>query len=88
MLHKTLMLAAAIAMPIVPRIANAQVALSKTYLVPMKNTPISRADLAAALLRGHIKEFGKLPSENRLSMGLAQVSLENGNGKYSYNHNL
>ena len=55
---------------------------------PMVNTPIDKQELADVLLAGHIKHFGKVPSASRLAMGWAQVALENGAGKYSYNHNL
>lgn len=54
----------------------------------MVNTPISREDLAYVMLKGHVTELGEVPSLSRLAMGWAQVALENGNGKYSYNHNL
>jgi hypothetical protein len=71
-----------------PDVVIAQGATDPNKRVPMVNTPISREDLAYVLLEGHITELGGKPSLSRLAMGWAQVALENGNGKYSYNHNL
>jgi hypothetical protein len=56
--------------------------------VPIVRTPLSRMELLDALRDGHLKVFGKLPSNNRLAMAWGQVAFENGGGKYSFNHNL
>ena len=40
------------------------------------------------LLVGHRTELAVVPSASRLAMAWAQVALENGNGRYSYDHNL
>lgn len=72
----------------IPHVAVAEGMRDPAQKVPMVNTPIERQDLADVLLAGHIKELGTVPSVSRLAMGWAQVAFENGNGKYSYNHNL
>lgn len=51
-------------------------------------TPLSRVELMSALREGHQLAFGRQPNERRLAMAWAQVALENGQGKYTYNHNL
>ncbi len=65
--------------------ANAQNAYT---VVQMIQTPLSREDMAKALKQGHVRAFGSEPNESRLAMGWAQVALENGHGRYVYNHNL
>jgi len=73
---------------VIPDVVIAQGATDPKKRVPMVNTPIQRNKLSEVLLKGYITEFNKEPSLSRLAMGWAQVALENGNGKYSYNHNL
>ena len=72
-----------------PQIASSHPNHSKKSLrVKRINTPISEVDLAKALREGHYLAFGKYPSTKRLTVAWAQVALENGRGKYTYNHNL
>src|SRR5271157_1871396 len=73
---------------LVPSMASAQGATDPSKRVPMVNTKIERQELSDVLYKAHIKEFGKAPSMSRLAAAWAQIALENGNGKYSYNHNL
>lgn len=54
----------------------------------MVNTPMSRVELLQALRAGHVAVFGEEPSRNRLAMAWAQVAFENGQGKWSWNHNV
>jgi hypothetical protein len=56
--------------------------------VPTVRTPLSRMELLHALREGHLKVFGKYPSDRRLAMAWGQVAFENGGGKWSFNHNL
>ena len=56
--------------------------------VTTTRTPLTQTELLIALREGHLKVFGKYPSNNRLAMAWGQVAFENGGGKYSYNHNL
>jgi hypothetical protein len=49
---------------------------------------MTQVELLQALRDGHVKVFGEEPSQNRLSMAWAQVAFENGQGKWSWNHNL
>lgn len=53
-----------------------------------KLTPLSEEDLLSSLKDAHLVVFGKEPSRNRLSMGWAQVSFENGRGDKIYNFNF
>ncbi len=52
------------------------------------STPIGEPELAAVLRDGHNAVFGYFPSKKRLAVGWAQVALENGRGKKTFNHNL
>lgn len=61
---------------------------SRYTVVSMHQTPLTREELAKALKEGHVDVFGAEPSDNRLAMGWAQVALENGHGRYVWNHNL
>jgi len=56
--------------------------------VPTVRTSLSRMELLHALREGHLKVFGKYPSDRRLAMGWGQVAFENGGGKWTFNHNL
>ena len=60
----------------------------KRVHVPTVRTPMTRTELLGALREGHLRVFGKLPSNNRLAMAWGQVAFENGHGKLVYNHNL
>ncbi len=51
-------------------------------------TEISSTDLMRVLQKGHFRIFGEEPSNKRLAMGWAQVALENGQGKKTYNYNF
>ena len=51
-------------------------------------TPIDKVDLAKELYASHILVNRFEPSANRLAASWAQVALENGQGKFVYNHNL
>ena len=51
-------------------------------------TPLTPMELLVALNEGHYQKFGKYPSDKRLAVGWAQVALENGRGKYTYNYNF
>jgi len=83
------LLAAAVALEILlPGVASARGATDPAREVPSVVTPLGRTDIADVLLRGHVRELGVAPSASRLAMAWAQVALENGNGKYSYDHNL
>lgn len=55
---------------------------------PMVNTPMTRVELLQALRDGHVKAFGTEPGKNRLAMAWAQVAFENGQGRWSWNHNI
>ncbi len=83
---KTL-LAAAIALLALSTDAHAQ-SSSRYTVVQMVQTPLTREELGKALREGHVDVFGSEPSDNRLAMGWAQVALENGHGRYVWNHNL
>jgi len=54
----------------------------------MVRTPIEQGELTTVLREGHLQAYGVLPGQNRLIMAWAQVALENGMGRYAYNHNL
>lgn len=68
--------------------AAAQAMKRPEMKVEMVNTPITRTELVTVLRDGHVEAFGKAPTDSRLAMGWAQVAFENGQGKYSYDHNL
>ena len=51
-------------------------------------TPMTRTELLGALREGHVKAFGRLPSRERMAMAWGQVAFENGQGRWTYNHNL
>lgn len=51
-------------------------------------TPIDKVDLAKELYDAHLLVNRFEPSINRLAASWAQVALENGQGKFVYNHNL
>ena len=51
-------------------------------------TPISNIQLLRVLRDSHVETFGYEPSNNRLAMAWSQVALENGQGKYLWNHNI
>jgi len=51
-------------------------------------TSTDKITIITALNVGYKRVFNKDPSINTLSMSLAQINLENGHGKYIYNHNL
>ena len=51
-------------------------------------TPISQDQLFDVLEASHVRVFGNLPKASKLTMAWAQVSLENGRGKYVYNNNI
>jgi hypothetical protein len=69
-------------------IAAASTASADTSIVPMVQTPMSRAELVSALREGHVRVFGREASKNRLAMAWGQVALENGQGRLTFNHNL
>lgn len=52
------------------------------------NTKLNTEELISVLKTSHYISFGKEPSNNRLAMAWAQVSLENGQGNHIYNYNL
>ena len=52
------------------------------------STPVSQEQLVFVLEASHNRVFGKPPRASKLAMGWAQVSLENGRGKYIYNNNI
>lgn len=52
------------------------------------STPISQEQLVHVLEASHVRVFGFAPKLTKLTMGWAQVSLENGRGKYVYNNNI
>lgn len=60
----------------------------KELQVPKKHTPIDRVELAKVLKESHFAAFEVYPSKKRLAISWAQVALENGHGKKTYNHNL
>jgi len=51
-------------------------------------TPLSDVQLVRALRDSHVENFGFEPSPAKLAMAWAQVALENGQGKFVWNHNL
>jgi hypothetical protein len=51
-------------------------------------TPLSQEQLVIVLEASHVRVFGTVPKPTKLAMGWAQVSLENGRGKYIYNNNI
>ena len=51
-------------------------------------TEIEEVELARVLRAAFVTVFQTQPSANRLAMAWAQVALENGRGKHSYNFNL
>ena len=51
-------------------------------------TPLSQEQLVLVLEASHIRVFGVPPKATKLAMGWAQVSLENGRGKFVYNNNI
>lgn len=53
-----------------------------------KLTPLSKNELFDSLKEGYVIVFGKKPSQQRLAMAWAQVSLENGRGSKIYNFNF
>jgi len=55
---------------------------------PRTQTPTDKITLIKALQVGYVAVFNRQPDVNTLSMSLAQINLENGHGKYIYNHNL
>lgn len=55
---------------------------------PRTYTPLDEDKLHEKLFDSHIELFGYAPSHKRLAMAWAQVSLENGRGKYTWNKNL
>jgi hypothetical protein len=55
---------------------------------PKTLTPLSDVQLLRILRDSHVEVFGIEPSIRRLAMAWAQVALENGQGKFLWNHNL
>lgn len=51
-------------------------------------TPLSQEHLVLVLEASHTRVFGVPPKATKLAMGWAQVSLENGRGKYIFNNNI
>jgi len=51
-------------------------------------TPLSGVQLMHSLREGYVEMFGEQPTKQRLAMAWAQIALENGQGKYLWNHNL
>lgn len=51
-------------------------------------TPITGIQLLRVLRDSHVEHFGYNPSVNRLAMAWSQVALENGQGKFLWNHNI
>ncbi|WP_437550819.1 peptidoglycan-binding protein [Sorangium sp. So ce367] len=56
--------------------------------VPRVTTPLSEAELAAALEHGHELVFQETPSRARLACAWAHVAIENARGRKVWNHNL
>lgn len=56
--------------------------------VPRRKTPLTEAELAAALEHGHHLVFEEAPSRERLGCAWAQVALENGRGSAIYCNNF
>jgi hypothetical protein len=54
----------------------------------MTVTPIGPVQLASVLRDSHVAAFGTTPSRQRLAAAWAQIALENGHGKFIYNHNV
>ncbi len=55
---------------------------------PRVYTPLTDEELIEVLYDSHVSFFGCPPSQQRLIMAWAQVALENGHGKYTWNKNL
>ena len=55
---------------------------------PRIYTPLTDDELVEVLFDSHVSFFGHQPSPRRLAMAWAQVALENGHGKYTWNKNL
>ena len=53
-----------------------------------RRTPLTRAQVTAALVAGHRDVFGKAPSAVRLFVARAHVGLEVGHGRWAYCNNL
>lgn len=51
-------------------------------------TPLSSVQLLRVLRDSHVETFGYEPSNKRLATAWAQVALENGQGKFLWNHNI
>lgn len=57
-------------------------------VVPKQMTPITEIELVEVLQEAHIEVFGAPAAKARLSVAWAQVALENGRGRTTYNYNL
>ena len=68
--------------------AAALAAPAPTYDVDKAPTPLSEAEIVAALSEGHRVVFGASALASRVAMAAAQVGLENGRGAKVYNYNL
>ena len=82
---KTLIAMAAFAILMTSAIKNTP---ANSYRVKRVLTPIGKIELAAVLRDGHYAVFGTFPSKKKLAVAWAQVALENGQGKKTFNHNL
>jgi len=67
--------------------ASCEAGQASTMIV-MTRTPLSQVEIMTSLRAGHAKVFGSEASDNRLAMAWAQIALETGHGRLTFNHNL
>lgn len=73
-----------IAMP--KKLGGPELSLNKKF--QKRLTPLTNIQLLRVLRDSHVETFGYEPSNKRLATAWAQVALENGQGKFLWNHNI